>query len=87
MPITEFLAYTAPKKTTFPIGPEYFVGRGVRLIGTSLGTIQDAEEAMGYAVQRRVKTKVIPKKLEDVGFCLDALEHGENMGRFVVVFA
>jgi propanol-preferring alcohol dehydrogenase len=72
---------------TIPVGPEYFVGKGVRLIGTTLGTLKDAEEALDYVLQGKVKTIVVLKKLEDVGPCLDALEHGEGIGRFVVSMA
>ena len=53
-------------------------------MGTSLGTIQDAEEALSYLVAGKVKTIVVPKQLEDVGQCLDAIERGESVGRFVI---
>ena len=69
---------------TFPIGPEYFIGKGIRLIGTSLGTMKDTEEALACLIDGKVKTIVVPKKLGDIGKCLDLLEHGESAGRFVV---
>ena len=69
---------------TIPVGPEYFVGKGVRLIGTTLGTLTDAAEALDYVLKGKVKTIVVEKKLDDIGACLDALEKGEGIGRFVV---
>lgn len=79
-----YLALIAPSKTRFPVGPEYFVGKGIRLTGTSLGTMQDAEEALACLAEGKVRTIVVTKTLEDVGQCLDAIEHGESVGRFVV---
>lgn len=77
----------APVKMTLPVGPEYFVGKGIRIIGTSLGTIKDSEEALDYLLKGKVRTIVKEKKLGDIGTCLDALEHGEGIGRFVVNLA
>lgn len=69
---------------SFPIGPEYFVARGVRLTGTSTGTMGDTKEALEYVRSGKVKPVVIEKKLEDISDCINSLERGEAVGRFVV---
>ena len=73
-------------KMTIPVGPEYFIARGITLTGTSLGNLKDAEEALAYLEQGKLKPVVVEKRIEDIGDCLDALEEGEGMGRFVVNF-
>ncbi|GAD98038.1 hypothetical protein ANI_1_1334144 [Paecilomyces variotii No. 5] len=71
-------------KMTFPIGPEYFVGKGVRLTGTSTGTLRDTEEALELVRQGKVKPIIVEKKLEDIPECLDLLAKGDAVGKFVV---
>jgi len=74
----------APVRMTMPVGPESFIGKRVRLCGTTLGTLRDAEEALDHVLQGKVRPIVNEKKLGDIGACLDALEHGEGIGRFVI---
>ncbi|RDK38309.1 GroES-like protein [Aspergillus phoenicis ATCC 13157] len=76
----------APNKMHFPIGPEYFVARGVRLTGSSTGTMEDTCEALQYVRDGRVKPIIIEAQLEEIEACLQALEKGEADGRFVVSF-
>ncbi|EMR64126.1 putative alcohol dehydrogenase protein [Eutypa lata UCREL1] len=73
-----------PQKMSFPIGPEYFVARGVRLTGTSTGTIEDTKEALEYVKTGQVKPITIEKRLEDIAECLSILEKGDAVGRYVV---
>ncbi|RAK91759.1 alcohol dehydrogenase [Aspergillus costaricaensis CBS 115574] len=75
-----------PNKMHFPIGPEYFVARGVRLTGSSTGTMEDTREALQYVRDGRVKPMIVKVRLEAIGACLQALERGEADGRFVVKF-
>lgn len=70
----------------FPIGPEYFVAKGVRLTGTSTGTMADTKEALEFLQAGKVKPIVIEKKLEDIPQCLEQLEQGDAVGKFVVTF-
>ncbi|KAL1969454.1 hypothetical protein VTN77DRAFT_8892 [Rasamsonia byssochlamydoides] len=70
-----------PEKMTFPIGPEYFVAKGVRLSGTSTGTIADTQEALDYLRRGQVKPIVVEKKLDDIQACLEQLEKGDAVGR------
>lgn len=70
----------------FPVGPEYFVARGVRLTGSSTGTMEDTREALQYVRDGRVKPMIVEVRLEDIGSCLQVLERGEADGRFVVKF-
>lgn len=76
----------APTKMHFPIGPEYFVSRGVRLMGSSTGTRKDAQEALELLRSGHVRPVVIEKGLEDIQACLDALEKHDVLGRYVVTF-
>lgn len=69
---------------SFPIGPEYFVAKGVRLTGTSTGNMDDTREALEYVRNGQVKPIAIEKKLEDIAECVQALERGDAVGRFVV---
>ncbi|GLA87617.1 hypothetical protein AtubIFM56815_002043 [Aspergillus tubingensis] len=75
-----------PNKMHFPVGPEYFVARGVRLTGSSTGTMEDTREALQYVRDGRVKPMIVEVRLEDIGSCLQVLERGEADGRFVVKF-
>lgn len=70
----------------FPIGPEYFVARGVQLMGSSTGTTKDAQEALELLRSGHVRPVVIEKGLEDIQACLDALEKHDVLGRYVVTF-
>lgn len=77
---------TAPTKMHFPVGPEYFVSRGVRLMGGSTGTMQDTHDALALFRLGKVRPVVIEKKLGDIQACLDAMENGDVFGRYVVCF-
>lgn len=75
---------TAPSKMTFPVGPEYFVARGVRFMGTSTGTLKDTREALDYVHRGEVRTIIAEKTLAEIPECLNVLEKGDAVGRFVV---
>ncbi|KXL47433.1 MAG: hypothetical protein FE78DRAFT_537116 [Acidomyces sp. 'richmondensis'] len=75
-----------PTKMHFPVGPEYFVSRGVRLMGGSTGTMQDTHDALALFRLGKVRPVVIEKKLGDIQACLDAMENGDVFGRYVVCF-
>lgn len=70
----------------FPVGPEYFVAKGVRLTGTSTGTMDDTKEALEFLRSGQVKPIIVEKELDEISACLDHLEKGDAVGRFVVVF-
>lgn len=70
----------------FPVGPEYFVAKGVRLTGTSTGTMDDTKEALEFLRSGQVKPIIVEKALDEIPACLDRLEKGDAVGRFVVVF-
>jgi propanol-preferring alcohol dehydrogenase len=80
------ISTAAPQKMTFPIGPEYFIARGIRLTGTNTGTTEDTREALELVRTGKVKPITIEKKLEDISTCLKDLEEGTSVGRFVVTF-
>ncbi|EHA21652.1 alcohol dehydrogenase [Aspergillus niger ATCC 1015] len=69
------------------IGIKYFVARGVRLTGSSTGTMEDTCQALQYVRDGRVKPIIVEARLEEIEACLQALEKGEADGRFVVSFS
>ncbi|PYI01406.1 hypothetical protein BO78DRAFT_423569 [Aspergillus sclerotiicarbonarius CBS 121057] len=73
----------SPNKMNFPVGPEHFVARGIRLTGSSAGTMEDTREALEYVRDGRVKPMIVETQLEGIEACLQALEKGEVEGRFV----
>ncbi|RAK95847.1 zinc-dependent alcohol dehydrogenase [Aspergillus ibericus CBS 121593] len=75
-----------PNKMNFPVGPEYFVARGIRLTGSSTGTMKHTQEALEYVRDGRVKPRIVETRLEEIEACLQALEKGEVEGRFVATF-
>lgn len=81
-----YLVHKAPQKMTFPIGPEYFVAKGVRLTGTSTGTLEDTKEALELLRAGKVKPIIIEKNIEDIPWCLEQLEKGDAVGKYVVTF-
>ena len=72
-----------PQGQNIPIGPADFIGRGLRVLGTSTGTLQDTLEALGFVRRGQVKPRCIPAKLDDVNGLLEQLEKGQVAGRYV----
>ncbi|KAJ5728165.1 hypothetical protein N7493_004495 [Penicillium malachiteum] len=66
------------------IRPEYFVAKGVRLLGSSTGTMNDTKEALDFVRDGRVKPITVKKKLGDIQECLTAIEAGEIVGRYII---
>jgi propanol-preferring alcohol dehydrogenase len=77
----------ASQKITFPMGPEYFVAKGVHWTGTSTGTIADTKEALEFHRAGKAKLIIIEKNIEDTPQCLEHLEQGDRVGKFVVTFS
>ena len=76
----------APTPMQFPVGPEYFVAKGVRLMGSSTGTMIDTQEALEFVRNGKVKPITVKKNLEDIQDCLRALEGGDVVGCFIATF-
>lgn len=71
-------------KTQIPVSPEDFVGRGIRVVGTSTGSLQDTDEALRYVARGQVKTEVLLRRLDQVGEVLDEIEGGKLRGKAVI---
>jgi propanol-preferring alcohol dehydrogenase len=67
-----------------PAEPADFIGRGLRIMGTSTGTLQDTQEALELARRGLVKPMCVEAKLEDVDGLLVQLEKSQIAGRYVV---
>lgn len=72
--------------TQLPVGPEYFVGKGIRILGTSTGSIEDTKESLAYAANGSVKAHVLEQNLDSLQSVLDNLEKGDQLGRVVLSF-
>ncbi|KAJ5736432.1 uncharacterized protein N7483_001557 [Penicillium malachiteum] len=66
------------------IRPEYFVARGVRLLGSSTGTMSETKEALELVRDGRAKPITVKKKLVDIQECLTAIEAGDIVGRYII---
>lgn len=73
-------------QTQLPVGPEYFVGKGIRILGTSTGSLEDTKESLKYVANGSVKAHVVEKNLDSLQSVLDKLEKGDQLGRVVLSF-
>lgn len=73
-----------PQGQTLPVGPADFIGRGLRVMGSSIGTLQDTTEALQYVKDGAVKPRCVSAKLDDVASLLEQLERGAVAGRYVI---
>ncbi|KAI0160502.1 alcohol dehydrogenase [Xylariaceae sp. FL1272] len=74
-----------PQKTMqLPVGPQDFVARGIRLIGTSTGDRQDTIEALEFVAQGKVVPQLVEKKLEDIEDILSDIENGKVHGKAII---
>nr|CFW93884.1 alcohol dehydrogenase 3 [Blastobotrys adeninivorans] len=67
-----------------PIGPEYFVGKGIRILGTSTGSLKDTQESLQFVANGSVKPHIVEDELTSLQRVLDRLEKGEQLGRVVL---
>lgn len=75
------------KPTPLPLGPEDFVARGIKVMGTSTGDRQDTAEALSFVAKGQVKPQLIERRLEDIGEILNEIENGTVQGKCVVKIA
>lgn len=73
-------------QTQLPVGPEFFVGKGIRILGTSTGSLEDTIESLKYVANGSVKAHVVEQKLESLQSVLEDLEKGDLLGRIVLSF-
>ncbi|KAF9528264.1 chaperonin 10-like protein [Crepidotus variabilis] len=62
------------------------IAKGLKIIGSSIGTQQDVTEALNLVSLGLVKCKHVIKKLEDVNEVLDDMSTGKIAGRVVLRF-
>lgn len=72
------------KKTTLPVTPEDFVLKGIKVVGTSTGTIRDTEEALGYVAEGKVKTTISERPLAELKDIFAEMETGRVEGKIVL---
>lgn len=73
-----------PKPSPIPVLPEDFIARGIKIIGTSTGSLQDTEEALEFVARKEVKPHLEERTLDDVSRALDEIEAAKVSGRIVI---
>lgn len=73
-----------PKPSPIPVLPEDFVARGIKIMGTSTGTLQDTAEALGFLERGEIKPHVVERSLADVEDVLEQIAQGKVSGRTVI---
>lgn len=73
-----------PKPSLIPVLPEDFIARGIQIMGTSTGTLEDTDEALGFLERGQIKTHVVERSLNEVEDVLKAIEEGKVLGRAVI---
>lgn len=72
------------KSENIPVSPEDFIARGIRIVGTSTGTLEDTEEALAFVARGEVTPRVQETGLDTVEQALQQIEDGKVEGRLVV---
>lgn len=73
-----------PKPSPIPVLPEDFIARGIKIIGTSTGTLEDTEEALEFLARGEVRPHVVEKGLGEVSQALEEIEGAKVNGRIVI---
>ncbi|KAI1324052.1 alcohol dehydrogenase [Xylariaceae sp. FL0255] len=77
-----------PAKTMqLPVGPQDFVARGIKIVGTSTGDRQDTIEALDFVTKGHVKPQLVTRKLEEIEEILQEIENGKVQGKSVIKLA
>ncbi|KIW55846.1 hypothetical protein PV05_04561 [Exophiala xenobiotica] len=73
-----------PKPSPIPVLPEDFIARGIKIMGTSTGTLKDTEEALKYVARGEVKPRLVERSLDDIEQVLRDIEEAKVEGRVVI---
>lgn len=73
-----------PKPSPIPVLPEDFIARGIKIMGTSTGTLKDTEEALDYVARGLVRPRLVEKSLDDIESVLEDIERAKVEGRVVI---
>lgn len=76
--------WSTTKPSPIPVLPEDFIVRGIKIRGTSTGTLEDSEEALGFLARKEVKLRVVERELKEVSRVLDEIEEAKVEGRIVI---
>lgn len=63
------------------------ISKGLKLVGSMVGTVTDAKEALSFAARGLVKCEVETRGMEDIEQTLEDLEAGRIAGRVVIKIA
>jgi alcohol dehydrogenase, propanol-preferring len=72
------------ERRELPLAPEDFISKGIKVLGSSTGTIQDTVEALEFVARGEVMPIVQVRDLKDVDKALQDLEDGQVEGRLVI---
>jgi len=64
-----------------------WVTSGIELIGSTLGSRQDLQEALDFAKHHQIKCKVEKRKLKDINQIFDDMSNYKINGRIVIDFS
>ncbi len=64
-----------------------WVTNGIQLIGSTLGSLQDLQEALDFARSHQIKCKVEKRQLKDINQIFDEMSNYKITGRIVLDFA
>ena len=73
-----------PQPSPIPVIPEDFIARGIKLMGTSTGTLEDTAEALAFLARKEVKPHIEERSLQDIEKALVDIEAAKVEGRIVV---
>ncbi|KAK5467379.1 hypothetical protein LTS15_000351 [Exophiala xenobiotica] len=73
-----------PKSSPIPVLPEDFIARGIKIMGTSTGTLKDTQEALEYVARGEVKPRLVERSLDDIEQVLKDIEEAKVEGRVVI---
>lgn len=70
--------------TIIPVSPQDFIGRGIKLMGSSTGNIEDTEEALDFVAKGLVKPILTHKGFADINQVIADMANAKLEGRVVV---
>ncbi|KIM61842.1 hypothetical protein SCLCIDRAFT_1215659 [Scleroderma citrinum Foug A] len=73
-----------PSNATLNVSFEILIGKEIKIIGSAVGSLQDAVEALDYAAKGKVKCQYTVRQLEDLESVIADLKRGDVAGRVVL---
>lgn len=72
------------ERVPLPVLPDDFIARGIRIVGSSTGSLRDTEEALAFVTRGDVRPRVEERQLGEVDQAIRDVEAGRVQGRLVV---